>query len=157
VYQDLTLARHAKGGLRRDALHASTYTSHFTSFCSLALHGTSVFRLNALRVIKWFLPLSSLYPERGRSIENASSKMQTLARNDPTLRSHYVRARLTRKYVSHRARVPRKRAFNSSRLSRVAFVDKLSEIAAKSHARAQSQSGSLSESLPLFANVKASL
>ncbi|XP_018398938.1 PREDICTED: latrophilin Cirl-like [Cyphomyrmex costatus] len=48
---DLILTRHAKGGVRRDALYASTYTSHFTSVCSLALHGTSVFRLNALRYL----------------------------------------------------------------------------------------------------------
>ncbi|EGI58401.1 Latrophilin-3 [Acromyrmex echinatior] len=51
VLVDLILTRHAKGGVRRDALYASTYTSHFTSICSLALHGTSVFRLNALRYL----------------------------------------------------------------------------------------------------------
>jgi len=55
---------------------------------------------------------------------------------------------------------PRERAFDSSRLSRVAFVDQFSEIAAKSHARALSNHRdhrSLSEALPLFAYVKASL
>lgn len=78
VLADLILTWHAKGGVRRDALYASTYTSHFTSFCSLALHGTSVFRLNALRVIKWFFSSH----EQRRSMENAFSKMWMLAHND---------------------------------------------------------------------------
>lgn len=78
VLANLILTRHAKGGVRRDALYASTYTSHFTSFYSLALHGTSVFRLNALRVIKWFFSSH----EQRRSMENAFSKMWMLAHND---------------------------------------------------------------------------
>jgi len=77
---DLILTRHAKGGVRRDALYASTYTSHFTSICSLALHGTSVFRLNALRVIKWFFPSMNM-----RSMENGFLKMWMLTHNN-----HYV-------------------------------------------------------------------
>lgn len=77
---DLIPTRHAKGGVRRDALYASTYTSHFTSICSLALHGTSVFRLNALRVIKWFFP-----PINRRLMENVFLKIWMLTHND-----HYV-------------------------------------------------------------------
>lgn len=67
--------RHAKGGVRRDALYVGTHTSRLTSFCSLALHRTSVFRLNARRprVIKWFFSTSERRAiDRERSPEDAA-------------------------------------------------------------------------------------
>lgn len=42
MYQaDLILVRHAKGGVRRDAHSANTYTSHYPSYHSFYSHGIS--------------------------------------------------------------------------------------------------------------------
>lgn len=86
VSADLTLVRHAKGGVRRDALCVSTNTSHLTSsFYSLALHSTSVFRLNALRVIKWFSPWTNEAIDRKRFLQDANVCVGTrFPSNSPT-------------------------------------------------------------------------
>lgn len=134
VLADLILTRHAKGGVRRDALYASTYTSHFTSFCSLALHGTSVFRLKALRVIKWFFP-----PMNRRSMENAFSKMWTLAHNNyyPAIRllENLCVFRRTRR---HGSRVE-KRMFNPWHLSYYRLTDSVTKLYLLMHLRIASE------------------
>lgn len=80
-------------------------TRRIFTFFSLALHGTSVFRLNALQVIKWFFP-----PMNRWSMENAFLKM--LAHNNyyivlatcNHLHENYCVFHRTCRHVSHAVR-----------------------------------------------------
>lgn len=115
VSANLILIRYAKGGVRRDALYASTYMLHFMSFCFLALYSTSVFRLNASRVIKcFFFPFE-------QAIDGKRFFRDTNVHDDYTLHLHYMQWFIENAFFYQGHWHADKRMFNPLHLLRIAF------------------------------------